>query len=118
MLAVEVKVEKQSYGKAIEWLRDIVWGTKFDVERLRIGAAKLAQSLPEQKRDGRTVSRWTSTDASPSSTDPSFFASLNRSHGLSLSSSAWILLFRPISPTPPVFGRKHSSPRGSFGEES
>lgn len=53
MLAVEVKVEKQSYGKAIEWLRDIVWGTKFDVERLRIGAAKLAQSLPEQKRDGK-----------------------------------------------------------------
>lgn len=56
LLSLEIKVEKGSYDKGLNWLRDIVWGTKFDVERLRVGVAKLKQSLPEQKRDGRTVS--------------------------------------------------------------
>lgn len=54
-IAVEMKVEIPQYEKAIAWLRDLLWGSDFALERLRIAAAKLAQSLPEQKREGRLV---------------------------------------------------------------
>lgn len=55
-IAVEFKVEASQYETGIAWLRDLLWGSEFSLERLRIAAAKLAQSLPEQKRDGRAVS--------------------------------------------------------------
>ena len=55
-ICIDLKIEKANYEKAIGWLRDLVWGSEFSVERLKIVAAKLLQSLPEQKRDGRSVS--------------------------------------------------------------
>ncbi|WFD03327.1 hypothetical protein MOBT1_002016 [Malassezia obtusa] len=54
-VAVELKVEITQYERAIAWLRDLLWGSEFAEERLRVAAAKLAQSLPEQKREGRLV---------------------------------------------------------------
>lgn len=56
LLTVELKVESKNYAKAIAWLRDLIWGAELSVERLRVTAAKLLQSLPEQKRDGRAIS--------------------------------------------------------------
>lgn len=56
LVSIDIKVEKQKYEKAITWLRDLIWGTEMAVERLKVTAAKLAQSLPEQKRDGRGIS--------------------------------------------------------------
>ncbi|WFD44347.1 hypothetical protein MPSI1_003015 [Malassezia psittaci] len=53
--AIEFKVEIQHYEKAVAWLRDLLWGTEFSIDRLRIAAAKISQSLPEQKREGRLV---------------------------------------------------------------
>ncbi|OJA10818.1 hypothetical protein AZE42_00264 [Rhizopogon vesiculosus] len=54
-LRVSFKVETSQYESAIAWLRDIVYNSVFDKERLQISAAKLAQSLPELKRDGNNV---------------------------------------------------------------
>ncbi|KAG1833897.1 Metalloenzyme, LuxS/M16 peptidase-like protein [Suillus variegatus] len=48
-------VETSQYESAIAWLRDLVYNSIFDKERLQISAAKLAQSLPELKRDGNNV---------------------------------------------------------------
>lgn len=56
LLTIELKVESKNYAKAIAWLRDLIWGAELSVERLRVTAAKLLQSLPEQKRDGRAIS--------------------------------------------------------------
>lgn len=55
LLQVSVKVEKQHYEASIEWLSDLLTGGIFDVERLKVTAAKIQQSLPEQKREGDTV---------------------------------------------------------------
>ena len=55
-LAVELKVPASRYVQAVGWMRDLLWGADFSLERVRVSAAKLAQSLPEQKRDGRMVS--------------------------------------------------------------
>ncbi|EKM83806.1 hypothetical protein AGABI1DRAFT_124130 [Agaricus bisporus var. burnettii JB137-S8] len=52
---VSIKVELSSYEKAIAWLRDLVYGSVFDRERLQVTAAKIQQTLPELKRDGNNV---------------------------------------------------------------
>ncbi|UZJ56905.1 hypothetical protein CBS101457_006225 [Exobasidium rhododendri] len=56
MISVEIKVEKTKFLKGIEWIHDLLWNTQLAIDRLKVNAAKLAQSLPEQKRDGRTIS--------------------------------------------------------------
>jgi Zn-dependent M16 (insulinase) family peptidase len=56
MVCIEIKVEKTKYTKGIEWLYDLLWRTELSVDRIKVNAAKIAQSLPEQKRDGRTIS--------------------------------------------------------------
>ncbi|TBU62037.1 Metalloenzyme, LuxS/M16 peptidase-like protein [Dichomitus squalens] len=52
---VSIKVETSLYDSAIGWLKDLVYGSEFDKERLQVTVAKIAQSLPEMKRDGDTV---------------------------------------------------------------
>ncbi|SPO40740.1 related to Zn2+-dependent endopeptidase, insulinase superfamily [Pseudozyma flocculosa] len=56
LVCAEIKVEKANYEKAIAWYRDLIWGSQFAVDRLKVGTSKIVQSLPEQKRDGRTIS--------------------------------------------------------------
>ncbi|KAI6005289.1 Metalloenzyme, LuxS/M16 peptidase-like protein [Pisolithus orientalis] len=55
MLRVTLKVQVGQYESAVAWLRDLIWGAIFDKERLLVSAAKIAQSLPELKRDGNNV---------------------------------------------------------------
>ncbi|KAH9858191.1 Metalloenzyme, LuxS/M16 peptidase-like protein [Lenzites betulinus] len=54
-MRVSIKVETAQYENAIAWLKDLVYGSQFDKERLAINVAKVQQSLPEMKRDGDTV---------------------------------------------------------------
>ncbi|CAO1622067.1 unnamed protein product [Parajaminaea phylloscopi] len=55
-VCIDVKVEKAKYSQAICWLRDLLWHSHFSVERLKVSTAKMVQSLPELKRDGRSLS--------------------------------------------------------------
>lgn len=55
VLRVTFKVQAERYESTVTWLRDVVWGAIFDKERLHVSAAKVAQSLPELKRDGGNV---------------------------------------------------------------
>jgi len=48
-------VETPLYETAIAWLRDLVYGSEFNKERLQVSVAKIQQSLPELKRDGNNV---------------------------------------------------------------
>ncbi|KAI0652259.1 Metalloenzyme, LuxS/M16 peptidase-like protein [Trametes meyenii] len=52
---VSIKVETAQYENAIAWLKDLVYGSEFDKDRLAVTIAKIQQSLPEMKRDGDTV---------------------------------------------------------------
>jgi Zn-dependent M16 (insulinase) family peptidase len=52
-----VKVEKSKYGQGIAWLRDLLWSSEFDLDRLKTIATKLSQSLPTEKRDGNGIAR-------------------------------------------------------------
>ncbi len=55
LVCAELKLERANYEKGIAWLRDLLWGSEFAVERLRVGISKIIQSLPEQKRNGRAI---------------------------------------------------------------
>lgn len=54
-LEISMRVEKSKYGTAVSWLRDLLWGSVFDVDRLRINTTKVLQSLPSRKREGSIV---------------------------------------------------------------
>lgn len=55
-IALEFKAPADKYEKAVQWVYDLLWQSDLALERVKIAAAKLAQSLPEQKRDGRVIS--------------------------------------------------------------
>ncbi|KAH9486850.1 hypothetical protein JR316_0000915 [Psilocybe cubensis] len=55
MVRVSIKVETALYEKAVEWLRDLLYGSEFDKDRLQVVLAKIQQTLPELKRDGNNV---------------------------------------------------------------
>ncbi|RDB28821.1 hypothetical protein Hypma_015435 [Hypsizygus marmoreus] len=52
---VSIKVETSLYETAIAWLKDLLYGSEFDKDRLAVVIAKIQQSLPEMKRDGNNV---------------------------------------------------------------
>ncbi|EGN98675.1 hypothetical protein SERLA73DRAFT_73284 [Serpula lacrymans var. lacrymans S7.3] len=54
-LRVSLKVETARYQSTIAWLRDLVYNSEFNKERLQVNIAKLQQSIPELKRDGSNV---------------------------------------------------------------
>ncbi|KIP12417.1 hypothetical protein PHLGIDRAFT_61992 [Phlebiopsis gigantea 11061_1 CR5-6] len=56
ILKIAIRVETSQYESAVAWLKDLLYGSKFDKEsRLQVTIAKTLQSLPELKRDGNTV---------------------------------------------------------------
>ncbi|KZT30492.1 hypothetical protein NEOLEDRAFT_1126056 [Neolentinus lepideus HHB14362 ss-1] len=55
LLRVSIKTEVGMYEKAVAWLKDLLYGSQFDKERVQVTVAKILQSLPELKRDGNTV---------------------------------------------------------------
>lgn len=55
-VCINVKVEKSKFARAVCWLKDLMWHSKFAVDRLKVATAKMVQSLPELKRDGRSLS--------------------------------------------------------------
>ncbi|KAH9950492.1 Metalloenzyme, LuxS/M16 peptidase-like protein [Amylocystis lapponica] len=59
---VTIKVETGMYEGAIAWLKDLVYGSEFDKERLQVTIAKIQQSLPELKRDGDNILSSVSAD--------------------------------------------------------
>ncbi|KAJ3514376.1 hypothetical protein NLJ89_g2417 [Agrocybe chaxingu] len=55
LFRVTIKVETAQYATAIAWMKDLVYSSEFDKDRLQVSLAKIQQSLPEMKRDGNNV---------------------------------------------------------------
>lgn len=49
------KIEVEKYAIGIELLRDLLYNTKFTVERIKVVANKMIKEVTNMKRDGRTV---------------------------------------------------------------
>uniref|UniRef100_A0A914WAZ5 Peptidase M16 C-terminal domain-containing protein n=1 Tax=Plectus sambesii TaxID=2011161 RepID=A0A914WAZ5_9BILA len=53
---LRVKVDAESYHKAAKWVRTFLKGVRFDAERVRVTAQKLANEAAAAKREGNDVS--------------------------------------------------------------
>ncbi len=54
-LRVGLQVEFQKYAVAIDWIRQLLWKSVFDVERLKAVTARLLADIPESKRKGSSM---------------------------------------------------------------
>ncbi|PCH33772.1 hypothetical protein WOLCODRAFT_61455 [Wolfiporia cocos MD-104 SS10] len=61
-MRISIKVDVGQYETAISWLKDLVYSSEFDKERLQVTIAKIQQALPEMKRDGDNVLSSVSAD--------------------------------------------------------
>ncbi|GAA5806689.1 hypothetical protein MFLAVUS_000037 [Mucor flavus] len=50
-----LKAKASKYAQCIQWLHDILWNTKFTVERLKIVASQILNDIPQAKRDGHDM---------------------------------------------------------------
>jgi Zn-dependent M16 (insulinase) family peptidase len=57
MLHIMIRVEVEKYATAIKWARDMLWNSIFDVTRIQAATAKLLADVPEEKRDGSSMSQ-------------------------------------------------------------
>lgn len=53
--AIKVQVEVEDYEKAIQWLRDLMFSTIFDLERIVTTTARLLAEIPDEKRSGSSM---------------------------------------------------------------
>ncbi|KAG1456615.1 hypothetical protein G6F56_006789 [Rhizopus delemar] len=52
LVVFKLKAKTSKYKKAIQWLKDIMWNTKFTAERLKIVATQILGDIPQAKREG------------------------------------------------------------------
>ncbi|XP_017774305.1 PREDICTED: uncharacterized protein C05D11.1-like [Nicrophorus vespilloides] len=52
---IMLQVETAKYAKGISWLRELLYQTVFDAERLKIIATKMVNNVSQAKRSGRNV---------------------------------------------------------------
>lgn len=57
IVQIRLKVEEEKYNKGVDWLKDLLYHTQFTVERLKIIAQKMANSIASSKRNGMKVVR-------------------------------------------------------------
>ena len=55
--SVGLKFENDEWALAIQWLTDVLWHTRFDAESGRIGATRLLDDVPCQRRSAHKVCR-------------------------------------------------------------
>ncbi|KAL1393358.1 Metalloenzyme, LuxS/M16 peptidase-like protein [Phyllosticta capitalensis] len=55
LLRVRLSVDREKYQTAIGWLKDLLWNSIFDAERLKATLAKLLADIPEEKRSGHDM---------------------------------------------------------------
>ncbi|MCJ1477917.1 hypothetical protein MMC13_006591 [Lambiella insularis] len=54
-LRLSIQVELEKYETGIRWLRDLMWNSLFDITRLKATTTKLLSEVPEEKRDGSSM---------------------------------------------------------------
>ena len=57
LASLTLKVEFDKYVKGVHWLKDLLYGVQFSVERIRIVANKMLNDVAKQKRSGRKIAQ-------------------------------------------------------------
>ena len=54
-ILISLNAVRENYSKAVSWLSDLLYGTEFDVERLKNLVNTKLQILPSAKQDGSGI---------------------------------------------------------------
>ena len=54
-IAVRFQVEVEKYDTAIKWLKDLMFSSVFDVERILTTTVRLLADIPDEKRSGSSM---------------------------------------------------------------
>ena len=52
VITITMQVEVEKYQTAIQWLRELMYSSVFDVDRIKSIASRLLADIPDEKRDG------------------------------------------------------------------
>ncbi|KAF2142160.1 uncharacterized protein K452DRAFT_287378 [Aplosporella prunicola CBS 121167] len=55
LLRIKFAVDREKYSTAISWLKDMLFHSVFDVERLKATLTKMLADIPEEKRSGHDM---------------------------------------------------------------
>jgi len=55
LASLTLKVEFDKYMKGVRWLKDLLYGVQFSLERIRIVANKILNDVAKLKRNGRRI---------------------------------------------------------------
>lgn len=55
-ITIKLQVELEKYQTAIQWLRDLIFSSIFDIERIRSITTRLLAEVPDEKRGGEDMS--------------------------------------------------------------
>ena len=55
VLRLSLQLEAGKYGTAIGWIKDLFWSSIFDLTRIKATTAKLLADIPDEKRDGSSM---------------------------------------------------------------
>lgn len=55
LASLSLKVEFDKYMKGVHWLKDLLYGVQFSVERIRIVANKMLNDVAKLKRSGQKI---------------------------------------------------------------
>ncbi|KAG1416659.1 hypothetical protein G6F58_005871 [Rhizopus delemar] len=55
LVVFKLKAKTSKFKNIIQWLKDILWNTRFTAERLKIVATQILGDLPQAKRDGYSM---------------------------------------------------------------
>jgi len=57
LASLTLKVEFDKYLKGVHWLKDLLYGVQFAVDRIRIVATKILNDVTKLKRNGQKVAQ-------------------------------------------------------------
>lgn len=55
VIQISMQVEPEKYSTAIRWLKELLWDSVFDEERLKATTARLLADVPDEKRSGHSM---------------------------------------------------------------
>ncbi|CEG84257.1 hypothetical protein RMATCC62417_18088 [Rhizopus microsporus] len=56
LISIKLKGKISKFENIVQWLKDILWNTRFTAERIKIVATQILSDIPQAKRDGYSVS--------------------------------------------------------------
>jgi len=55
LFTIQLKMENEKYETGVQWIKDVMFNTKYEVDRLKVASNKIINSVAQHKRSGQAV---------------------------------------------------------------